>query len=63
MPAIQKTFVNIFSYLPGDLALKKGGDFWCFFCGLRFQGNKARKILEKIRENLENSGENSGRKF
>ena len=37
-----------FSHLPGDLALKKGGDFWWIFCGLHFLGNKARKILGKF---------------
>ena len=41
------------SYLPGGLVLKKGGDFWWIFCGLRFPGNKTRKTLEHFRENSE----------
>ena len=28
LPALQKNFVNIFSCLPGNFALKNGGDFW-----------------------------------
>ena len=39
-PALQQNFVKIFSFLPGDLALKKGGDFWGIFCGLCFLRNK-----------------------
>ena len=37
-----------FSYLPGNFALKNGGDFWWIFSGLRFPRNEARKILEKF---------------
>ena len=39
-PALQKHFVIFFVYLPGSFALKKGGDFWLFFSGLRL-GNEA----------------------
>ena len=54
----------IFSCLPGNYALKNGGDFWWIFSGLRLPRNEARKILEKFGENSEqNSGKNSGRKF
>ena len=64
LPALQKNFVNIFSCLPGNFALKNGGDFWRFFSGLRLPRNEARKVLEKFGENSEqNSGQNSGRKF
>ena len=65
LPPRPKTFVSsFFPHLPGDLALKNGGDFWWFFCALRFLGNKARRILEKFGENWEgNSGENPGQKF
>ena len=28
LPALQKNFVNIFWCLPGNFALKNGGDFW-----------------------------------
>ena len=28
LPTPQKNFVNIFSCLPGNFALKNGGDFW-----------------------------------
>ena len=64
LPALQKTSVIFFLNLPGDLALKNGGVFWWMFCGLRFQGNKARKVPEnpaKIRskilvENLKDLG-------
>ena len=53
-----------FSRLPGNFALKNGGDFWWIFSGLRFPRNEARKILEKFGKNSEqNSGQNSGRKF
>ena len=53
-----------FSYLPGNFALKKGGDFWWIFSGLRLLGNEARKLLENFGENSEqNSGGNSGQKF
>ena len=53
-----------FSCLPGNFALKNGGDFWWIFSGLRLPRNEAREILEKFWENSEqNSGENSGRKF
>ena len=52
------------SCLPGNFALKNGGDFWWIFSGLRLPRNEARKVLEKFRENSEqNSGQNSGRKF
>ena len=27
-PTLQKDFANIFSYLPGNFALKNRGDFW-----------------------------------
>ena len=53
-----------FPWLPGNFALKNGGDFWWISSGLRLPRNEARKILEKFGENLEqNSGQNSGRKF
>ena len=65
LPALQKHFVNIFSsYLPGNFALKNGGDFWQIFPGLRFPRNEAQKILEKFGENSEqNSGQNPGQKL
>ena len=55
----------LFSCLPGNLALKNGGDFWWILSGLRFSPrNEARKILKKFGENSEqNSGQNSGQKF
>ena len=64
-PALQKHFVNVFfSCLPGNFALKKGGDFWWIFSGLRFPRNEAQKLLENFGENSEqNSGQNSGQKF
>ena len=37
-----------FSCLPGNFALKNGGDFWWFFSGLRFPRIEARKVLEKF---------------
>ena len=53
-----------FSRLPGNFALKNGGDFWRIFSGLRLPRNEARKVLEKFGENSEqNSGQNSGWKF
>ena len=53
-----------FSCLPGNFALKNGGDFWWIFSGLRLPRNEARKLLKKFGENSEqNSGQNSGRKF
>ena len=53
-----------FSCLPGNVALKNGGDFWWIFSGLRLPRNEARKVLEKFGKNSEqNSGQNSGRKF
>ena len=53
-----------FSYLPGNFALKNGGDFWWIFSGLRFPRNEARKLLKIFGENSErNSGQNSGQKF
>ena len=53
-----------FSCLPGNFALKNGGDFWWIFSGLRLPRNEAWKILEKFGENSEqNSGQNPGRKF
>ena len=53
-----------FSYLPGNFALKAGGDFWWIFSGLRCPRNEARKLLNKFGENSErNSGQNSGHKF
>ena len=53
-----------FSDLPGNFALKNGGDFWWIFSGLRFPRNEARKLLEKFGENSErNSGQNPGRNF
>ena len=53
-----------FSCLPGNFALKNGGDFCWIFSGIRLPRNEARKLLEKIGENSEqNSGQNSGRKF
>ena len=64
LPARQKNFVNIFSCLPRNFALKNGGDFWWIFSGLRLPRIEARKVLEKFGENSEqNSGQNSGRKF
>ena len=52
------------SYLPGDLALKSGGDFRWIFCGLRFLGNITLKILEKFGgKSEENSAGNPGRKL
>ena len=49
-----------FSCLPGNFALKNGGDFWWIFSGLRLPRNEARKVLEKFGENSEqNSGQNS----
>ena len=56
--------MNFFPYLPGNFALKNGGDFWWIFSGLRFPRNEARKILRKFGENSGgNSGQNPGRKF
>ena len=52
------------SNLPGNFALKNGGDFWWIFSGLHLPQNEARKLLEKLGENSEpNSGQNSGWKF
>ena len=54
----------VFSYLPGNFALKNGGDFWWFFSGLHFPRNEARKLLKRFGGNSErNSGQNSGQKF
>ena len=62
--SMRKILWIFLSDLPGNLALKKGGDFWWIFSGLRFLGNEARKLLEKFGENSEqNSGGNSGQKF
>ena len=51
------------SNLPGNFALKNGGEFWWIFSGLRFPPpprNEARKLLKKFRENSEqNLGQNS----
>ena len=59
-----RDFFFCFSNLPGNFALKNGGDFWGIFSGLRFPRNKARKILENIGENSEqNSAQNPGPKF
>ena len=53
-----------FSYLPGNFALKNGGDFLWIFSGLRFPRDEARKLLRKFGENSQrNSGQNSGQKF
>ena len=63
-PLPRKTLWIFFPYLPGNFALKNGGDFWWIFSGLRFPRNEARELLEKFGENSEqNSGQNSGRKF
>ena len=52
------------STLPGDLALKNGGAFEWIFRGLRFSGNRARKVLEEIGKlGAFNPRKNSGRKF
>ena len=52
------------SCLPGNFALKNGGDFWWIFSGLRFPRNEARNIPEKFGENSEQKfGANPGRKF
>ena len=59
LPPLQKNFVNIFSYLPGDLALKKGGDFGEFLWP-PFPGRQSAKNLRKIRGNF---GGKFGRKF
>ena len=45
-----------FSCLPGNFALKNGGDFWWIFSGPRLPQNEAQKILEKF-------GEKFGAKF
>ena len=60
-----KTLLWNFSLnLPGNFALKDGGDFWWTVSGLRFPRNEARKLLKNFGENSEqNSGHNSGRKF
>ena len=57
---LQKNFVNIFSCLPGNFALKDGGDFWWIFSGLRLPRNEARKVLEKFRGKF---GAKFGEKF
>ena len=60
----EKCLWIFFSYLPGNLALNNGGDFWWIFSGLRFPPNEARKLLKKFGENSErNSGQNPGQKF
>ena len=52
------------SRLPGNFALKNGGDFSWFFSGLRLPQSEARKLLKTFGENSEqNSGQNSGRKI
>ena len=69
LPALQKTFVNIFfSCLPGSFALKNGRDFGDFFLvsvsdetkhekSLKKSGKIRSKIRGKIRDkNLKNSG-------
>ena len=43
----------VFPYLPGNFALKNGGDFWWIFSGLRFTRNEARKLLKRFGENSE----------
>ena len=60
-----QVLLNIsFSYLPGNFALKNGGDFWLIFSALRFPRNETRKLLKKFRENSEQtSGQNPGQKF
>ena len=62
---LSRNFLRIFfPRLPGNFALKNGGNFWWIFSGLRFPGNEARRILEIFGESSEqNSGQNSGQKF
>ena len=64
LPALQKHFVNIFFVVAWEFCIDKGRGFLGIFSGLRFLGNKARKLLEKFGENSEqNSGGNSRTKF
>ena len=49
-----------FSCLPGNFALKNGGDFWWIFSGLRLPRNEARKSPREIRGKF---GANFGAKF
>ena len=54
---ISWNFCEYFSSdLPGDSALKNGGDFWWIFSGLRFPGNTVRYTDRKV---LKNFGKNS----
>ena len=68
LPPLQKHFVNFFSYVPGNCALKNAGIFGEFFLvtlvSVSHKLNEARKILKKFGENSErNSGQNPGQKF
>ena len=64
LPALQKNFVNIFSCLTGNFALKNGGDFWWSFFWSVSHETKNEKSSKKSGKNSEqNSGQNSGRKF
>ena len=47
-PLSKKLLWIFYSNLPGNFALKNGGDFWWIFSGLRFPQNEARKLLEKF---------------
>ena len=61
LPALQKSFVNIFSVFAWEFCIEKWrGFFGWIFSGLRLPRSEARKVLEKFGEN---SGQNSGRKF
>ena len=64
LPALQKSFVNLFVVFAWGFGIEKLRGFLLIFSGLHFLGDKARKILENVGEiSEENSGENSGRKF
>ena len=52
------------SNLPGNLALKNGGDFWWVFVWSPFPTKRSAKTPQKFGEDSEqNSGQNRGRKF
>ena len=56
--------MSLFFHFAWRFGIENDGDFCVVsFCGLRFPGNRARKVLKKIGgENLEgNSGESSER--
>ena len=60
LPTLQKTFVNFCFHFAWGLGIEKWWGFVVNFCGLRFPGNKARKVLGNVGENSE---QDLGQKF